>query len=101
MENTSFPSLKEPVIRFDRDPIDTLLAFNKEKGSDTMTKEEFVTFSIRHAEDFPSTGEITPDAARSVLDNLPPCKDIPAMTPEEFTSIWNTLVHDPKVMNLF
>ena len=100
MENTSFPSLKEPVIRFDRDPIDTLLAFNKEKGSDTMTKEEFITHLIQHAEDFPDTGEIDLAAARSVLDNLPPCKDIPTMTPEEFASIWNTLVHDPNVMSL-
>ena len=100
MENTSFPSLKEPVIRFDRDPIDTLLAFNKEKGSDTMTKEEFITHLIQHAEDFPNTGEIDLAAASAVLANLVPDKSIPAITQKEFVTLWNQLVHDPKVMSL-
>lgn len=100
MENTSFPSLKEPVIRFDRDPIDTLLAFNKEKGTGTMSKEEFITHLIQHTEDFPDTGEIDLAAASSVLANLVPDKSIPAITPEEFVILWNPLVHDPKVMSL-
>lgn len=101
MENTSFPSLKEPVIRFDREPYDTLLAFNKEKGTGTMSKEEFITHLIQHAEDFPDTGEIDLAAASAVLANLVPDKSIPAITPEEFVTLWNQLVHDPNVMNLF
>ena len=65
-----------------------------------MNKEQFVTYIIQHHEDFPNVGEIDLAAAQSVLGNLDSSAAVPQITPEEFVSTWNALIHDSKVMNV-
>ena len=65
-----------------------------------MTKPEFVSYIIQHHEDFPAVGEIDLAAAETVLGNLDSKAGLPDMTPEEFMETWNTLVHDPAVMDI-
>lgn len=93
--------IKEETLRLDHD--ETALTFTKNdiEEAPAMTKEEFVIRAIQHSEDFPSTGEITADTARSVLGNLAPAAGLPDLTAEEFTDLWNRFVHDPTVMEIF
>lgn len=93
------PDRNEPVLPLDREPLRTRLSFtNNMKEDHPMSKEEFVIHCIRHSEDYPETGEIDMNTARSVLDNLVPDDSLPTMTTEEFRSMWNSFVHDPEVM---
>lgn len=96
-----FPVPAEPVLFLDREPIATRLdfAYNNSKEDIPMNKIEFVIHCIRHHEDFPNVGEITPESAQAVLDNLQPSPGIPSMTAQEFMTHWNVFVHDPKVMS--
>lgn len=99
----SFPRHRERPLFFDREPIRSKLTFSstkRRKEIHTMTKEEYVTYIIQHTEDFPKTGEISLASAQNMLRNAYPSKSIPEITPEEFVSIWNALIHDPKVMTL-
>ena len=92
--------IKEETLRLDHD--ETALTFTKNDTEEapTMTKEELVTHMIQHAETFPDVDEITTDTARSVLGNLDPAACLPDLTAEEFTELWNRLVHDPDVMSI-
>lgn len=90
--------IKEEALRFDSDS--TRLQFTKSEEAPTMTKEQFVTHLIQHAETFPDIGEITTDTASSVLGNLDPAAGLPDLTAEKLTDLWNRLVHDPDVMSI-
>ena len=96
-----FPAIHEPVLYLDREPLFTRLSFINHylKEDHPMNKSDFVTYCIRHHEDFPEVGEITLKDAQVVLDNAVP-GTIPDITAQEFTDIWNTVVHDPTVMTL-
>lgn len=65
-----------------------------------MDKTEFVTYLIQHAEDYPGVGDITTESAAQIISMLDKRDSLPAITPDELTSLWNTLVHDPAVMDI-
>ena len=65
-----------------------------------MNKTELVTHLIQHAETFPDVGEITLTDAERIISMLDPSNDLPDITPEDFLVAWNTLVHDPEVMDI-
>ena len=91
--------IKEEALRFDSDA--TRLQFTKSEEAPTMTKEQFVTHLIQHAETFPDVGEITEQDAQTVLDNLAPSSAIPEITAAELTDLWNRLIHDQDVMEIY
>ena len=75
---------------------------HKTKEDSPMTKTEFVTFEIQHHEDFPEVGEIDLNSAATFLSFLDKNnKSIPDIPPEEFMNLWNQLVHDPEVMDIY
>ena len=65
-----------------------------------MNKTELITHLIQHAETFPDVEEITLSDAERILSMLDPSEDLPDITPEELMTAWNTLVHDPTVMDI-
>lgn len=65
-----------------------------------MNQTEFVTYLIQHSEDYPDVGEITTESAAQIISMLDRREALPAITPDELTSLWNTLVHDPAVMDI-
>ena len=90
--------IKEEALRFDSDS--TRLQFTKSEEAPTMTKEQFVTHLIQHAETFPDVGEITEQDAQAVLDNIALAPALPEITAAELTDLWNRLIHDPAVMDI-
>lgn len=94
----------EPALLLDREPLGARLplrsTMNQNKEEYPMTKPEFVAYMIQHSEDFPDVSEIDLDTARSVLSMLAPDKRIPSIAPDEFLDLWNSLVHDPAVMDI-
>ena len=101
---TTFPVHSEPVLTLDHEPIATRLSFRyneiKTEEENTMNKTEFVTYCIQHSEYFPDVDEIDLETAETILVNLDPSEDLPSITPEEFVTAWNTLIHDPSVMDI-
>ena len=65
-----------------------------------MNQTEFVTYLIQHAEDYPDVGEITTESAAQILSMLDQREALPQITPDELVSLWNTLIHDPAVMDI-
>lgn len=105
----------EPLLILDREPIATRITFRYNGGIKTkedylMTYPElasvstekinYVAYIIQHTEDFPSTGEITIDSARNIIQNAAPHRSVPKLLPEELVKIWNVLIHDPEFMKI-
>ena len=65
-----------------------------------MNKTELVTHLIQHSETFPDVDEIALADAERILSMLDPSEDLPDITPDELQTAWNTLVHDPAVMDI-
>ena len=91
--------IKEEVLHFDSDS--TRLQFTKSEEELTMTKEQFVTHLIQHAETFPDVDEITEQDAQAILDNLAPHPALPEIAAAELTDMWNRLIHNPDVMEIY
>ena len=98
--STQYPAHNETALIFDREPVRSRIQFATNKEEYTMSKEKFVAYVIQHTEDYPNTGEISIKTAQIILANLVQNHSVPSVTPEEFTALWNRLVHDPAVMAL-
>lgn len=90
--------VKEEALHFDCDL--TRLQFTKSEEAPTMTKEQFVTHLIQHAETFPDVGEIAQEDAQIILNYIAHSASIPDITAAELTELWNNLIHDPDVMTI-
>ena len=65
-----------------------------------MNNTEFVTHLIQHAETFPDVDEIALVDAEKIVSMLDRSEALPDITPEELMTCWNTLIHDPAVMDI-
>ena len=98
--STQYSAHNETALFFDKEPVRSRIQFATNKEEYTMSKEKFVAYVIQHTEDYPNTGEISLETAQIILANLVQNHSIPSVTPEEFTALWNRLVHDPAAMAL-
>ena len=92
---------REPILQFDGDPVSSRIAFinDKLKEEPIMTKPEFVTYMIQHDEDFPNLSPIDLTEAEQILSMIDPKEmSVPAITPEEFLTLYNETLQDSCVM---